>query len=134
MALFELLVNTPARGPIGFVKGKTHQLRGGVIQNRATRQVCQTFARKSAAASGTGTDLVTLLEIAFEDDHGRSGIYFAFIQRPVSALFEQAGAGLDGAQAFIVQRYGYAKATVNTVSELTRARGKGLFCAIHVEW
>ena len=122
VALFELLVNTPAVGNL--IREGENASATRRNSNRATDRYAD-ICTKSAAASGAGTDLVTLLEIAFEDDHGRSGIYFAFIQRPVSALFEQAGAGLDGAQAFIVQRYGYAKATVNTVNELTRARGKG---------
>lgn len=48
-------------------------------------------------------------------------------------MLEQASACLDGAQTFIMQLNGDAKAAMDFVRELARAGGKRLLGAVHVQ-
>lgn len=48
-------------------------------------------------------------------------------------MLKQAGTRFDGTQSFVVEFHGNAKATVDFIGKLTRAGGKRLFSAIHVQ-
>ena len=69
----------------------------------------------------------------FEDNHCGLGINLAFLQRAKAAAFKQIGTRFNGAQALVLQLDAYAKTTMQAIGELTCARSKFLFGAIHIQ-
>ena len=67
--------------------------------------------------------LKALVEIAFEDNHGRSGVHAAFVERTEAAVLKQARTRFDGAETLVVKLHGDAKAAMDFIGELTRPGG-----------
>ncbi|STQ09373.1 twitching motility protein [Enterobacter cloacae] len=134
VALYELLVNTQRQRTLS-AKVKRGSCPG--LFKPVSRRGCRTLTRAWQSDGRRGgckpRRSVTLFEIAFEDNDGRSRIDAAFVECAETPVLKQAGTRFDGTQSFVVEFHGNAKATVDFIGKLTRAGGKRLFSAIHVQ-
>ncbi len=77
--------------------------------------------------------LISLLEIAFENNNRRGRVDFAFVKRPIAALFKQTGTGFHGAKTFVMELYFNTETTMNTVGKFTRSGSQWLLGTVHIQ-